>query len=150
MFKNIYSLNNNIRKKLCLNGEWKFKILDNNKWFDVKVPGSYTGVRSGWGHKYWDIWDYPLDWEGKGGIYKKVFTLPKEMKGKNVTFYCGGVRHHSKVMVNGKHVGEFNEGYVPFEFDITDFVKSGENEIKVRIVKEKEIYTTKRHINRSI
>ena len=41
--------------------------------------------------------------------------------------YFEGSNFTTKIFLNGQSVGEFKGGYVPFNFDITDYVKEGEN-----------------------
>ena len=41
--------------------------------------------------------------------------------------YFEGSNFTTKIFLNGQTVGEFKGGYVPFNFDITDYVKEGEN-----------------------
>lgn len=43
----------------------------------------------------------------------------------------GAVDHHSTIFVNGKKVGNHTGGYDAFSFDITDFLKSGENTLVI-------------------
>ncbi len=57
--------------------------------------------------------------------YLKKFTLPET--DKRTILHFGAVDYRSIVFVNGKKVGEHKGGYTSFEFDVTDFVKSGEN-----------------------
>lgn len=59
--------------------------------------------------------------------YRRDFTIPKEWKGKNILLHFGAVDNITSVFVNGKKVGSHTGGYDAFAFDITDFLKSGEN-----------------------
>lgn len=63
--------------------------------------------------------------------YSRSFTIPKEWKGKNVLLNFGAVDRHSTIFVNGKKVGNHTGGYDAFSFDITDFLKSGENTLVI-------------------
>ncbi|WP_075556874.1 glycoside hydrolase family 2 protein [Parabacteroides timonensis] len=63
--------------------------------------------------------------------YRRCFTIPTEWKGKNVLLNFGAVDRISTVFVNGKKVGTHTGGYDAFTFDITDFLKSGENSLVV-------------------
>ena len=59
--------------------------------------------------------------------YRRSFVVPKEWKDKNVLLNFGAVDRISSVFVNGKKVGTHTGGYDAFSFDITDYLKSGEN-----------------------
>ncbi len=100
----------------------------------------------------WRKLDLPHDWaiEGPfkkgsdlrtGGLpvagtawYRKHFKIEKSMSGKMVSVEFDGAMNNAKVWVNGSYVGERPFGYIGFEFDITPFVKFGEeNVIAVRL-----------------
>lgn len=89
----------------------------------------------------WERVDIPHDWliydtnnlyETSTGWYRKFFKYVKTPE-KRTSVRFDGVYMDSKVYVNGKPVGEWKYGYSAFEFDITDFLKDGENEISVRV-----------------
>ena len=125
-----------LRQTICMNGIWDFKSNADTFWTKIPVPGSYTGVRQMWGGEVWDCWDYPVRWQDKGGTYKRTFVVPGYMKGKTITFRYDGIAHHAKLFVNDSFVGESFDAYVPFEWDITKYLKDGENEIKIEITDE--------------
>ena len=64
-----------------------------------------------------------------GVWYKRTVSLPAQ-EGRTVLHF-GAVDYHARVFVNGQLVGSHKGGYVSFCFDITDFVREGENEIAV-------------------
>lgn len=59
--------------------------------------------------------------------YRRNFNIPREWSGKNVLLHFGAVDHFTTVFVNGKKVGSHTGGYDAFTFDISDFLRSGEN-----------------------
>lgn len=63
--------------------------------------------------------------------YKRTFTIPTDWKGQNVLLHFGAVDRIATVFVNGKKVGSHTGGYDSFSFDITSFLKSGENTLIV-------------------
>ncbi len=66
--------------------------------------------------------------------YRRTFTLPADMKGKNILLHFGAVDWETVVYVNGQRVGSHTGGYDPFYFDITGALKSsGEQEVAVYI-----------------
>ncbi len=72
-----------------------------------------------------------------GGMawYRKTFTLPADDTGKTVYLNFDGVYLESEVWVNGQRVGFHANGYMPFYYDITQFLlpTGEENLIAVRV-----------------
>ena len=64
--------------------------------------------------------------------YRRHFTLGEEYGRKRVTVEFEGVATVADVYVNGEFVGEHKGAYTGFSFDITDYLKSGDNVIVVR------------------
>jgi len=82
----------------------------------------------------WLIYDTRNLYESSVGFYKKEFELEKGKQFFHVRF--DGVYMDSSVYINGEHVGDWKYGYSTFEFDITNFLRNGHNEIIVRVVYE--------------
>ncbi len=59
--------------------------------------------------------------------YKREFTLKGAESGKRLLLHFGAVDQFCKVYVNGHKVGEHSGGYWHFSFDITSYVREGEN-----------------------
>lgn len=59
--------------------------------------------------------------------YRRNFTVPAGWKGKNVLLHFGAVDRNAAVFVNGKKVGSHTGGYDAFTFDISGYLKAGEN-----------------------
>ena len=75
--------------------------------------------------------EYP---ETSIGWYRKTFALAPADKGKRITVEFDGVFRDAMVMFNGHYIGENLSGYVPFIFDLTDFVNFNEpNVLVVRV-----------------
>ena len=74
------------------------------------------------------------------GSYKRTFTIPADWKGKQIVVYFGSVASSFYVWVNGKQVGYSQDSKTPAEFDITPYVKAGENEISVQVFKFSDGY----------
>jgi beta-galactosidase len=72
--------------------------------------------------------EYP---ETSIGWYRRVFTLQSSDKGKRISVEFDGVFRAAMVMFNGHYIGENLSGYVPFIFDLTDFVNFTEPNILV-------------------
>lgn len=66
------------------------------------------------------------------GWYRIKFQL-KEIMEKRVRIEFDGIMSHSKVYCNGNYVGFWPYGYSSFAFDITEFIREGENLIVVSV-----------------
>ena len=106
-----------------LNGEWAFKVIkDLKSVYDGKIlvpfpPESYlSNVER-------------VTKKGEILSYYKEFEL-SEQKGKTLLHF-GAVDNACRVYINDEFVGEHVGGYLPFTFDISKFVKTGLNLIKV-------------------
>lgn len=64
--------------------------------------------------------------------YKKDFNYEKK-DGKRLYVYFGAVNYIANVYMNGELLGNHEGGFTPFNFDITDKVKEGNNFIIVRV-----------------
>lgn len=65
--------------------------------------------------------------------YRRYFELDDEYENKRVILHFGAVDWECKVYINGKMVGGHTGGYIPFSFEITDYLKQGENELVVGV-----------------
>lgn len=63
--------------------------------------------------------------------YKRTINISKERLSKRILLHFGAVDYECTVYVNGKCVGNHFGGYSSFVFDITDFLKVGENDLTV-------------------
>ncbi len=63
--------------------------------------------------------------------YRRTFRIPEGWGGKRVILHFGAVDWRCSVRINGKEIGEHIGGYDPFSFDITDGLRTGDNEIVV-------------------
>lgn len=142
------------QKKISLNGEWDFKYVD--------APElSPEGFEQSGACEGWDKIDVPSVWQLRGydkmhytdvlypfpvnpphvpdenptGIYKKTVVLDEQWMEKDTVLKFHGVDSAFDVWVNGNHVGFGKVSRLPSEFDITGFVKTGENDITVRVYK---------------
>ncbi|MCX2473500.1 DUF4982 domain-containing protein [Pedobacter sp. MC2016-05] len=122
-----------------INSNWRFHLGET----DGKVIGDN-------GDKSWQNVQLPYDWSVKqvlspnfasasgylpGGIgwYQKMLNIAKEDKGKKLYLYFEGVYNRSEVFVNGQSVGKRPNGYISFCYDISPFVKYGQqNLISIR------------------
>ncbi len=67
------------------------------------------------------------------GSYVRTFTIPADWNDKKIVLHFGGVSSAMFVYVNEQKVGYSQDSRLPAEFDITDFVKPGENKLAVQV-----------------
>lgn len=121
-------------ESLSLDGIWAFKIDPNNLGEQENWYGSDLAESS------WELMSVPSNWDirneyshyiGKGW-YRKTISIPKKWQGRTIRINFEGVYFDSKVWVNGNLLGTNNNGFLPFEFDISKYLNpSGNNTIVV-------------------
>lgn len=65
--------------------------------------------------------------------YRRTFSLPKDWNDQRVLLHFGAVDYECVLTVNGGIVGSHKGGFDAFTFDITEFLKPGENEIQLAV-----------------
>lgn len=130
------------RERLNFDGDWRFLLGD-----------SAQMAKAEYNDSWWRRLDLPHDWAIEGdfyvgnpsgasggalpggiGWYRKHFTINRESTANNRYFIeFDGVYMNSTVYVNGQKVGNRPYGYSSFEYDITPYVKEGENVVAVRV-----------------
>ena len=143
-----------VKTKYSLNGEWKFyyqmgtdlpenfaeKELNDTNWNIIIVPSVWQ--LEGYGKPYYYSSSYPqaINTKKKNipqishelqeyGIYRRTFSVPEHFKGKEIFLHFGAAKAALEVYVNGKYVGYSQGSMTPHEFDITDYIEDGENQV---------------------
>ena len=142
---------------LSLDGEWQFRLLENpleepppfdsGPWAAIKVPGTWS--RQG-GANFENCFDKPhytnvqMPFQGKPphtpeknptGLYRKTFTVPREWKNRRVVLHIGSAESVILVYLNGNFIGLGKDTRLPSEFDITGFLKEGENLLCLKVIR---------------
>ena len=124
----LFPVQNKFRNLIDLCGLWQFKVDPENigekeQWYkkfesecDIAVPGSWNEQLEEAGLLHY----IGLAW------YRKKFFVPSEWINKSIFIRFGSADYFSKVWINGILLGENNLGFLPFEFDITKYVRCGE------------------------
>ncbi|MGH7131325.1 MAG: sugar-binding domain-containing protein [Phycisphaerales bacterium] len=113
-----------------LNGLWDYSVVTTAEPATVKqagrilVPYPIESSLSGVGR--------PLS-PGETLVYRRSFTIPIDWVKRRIVLHFGAVDWQARVKVNGREIGEHSGGYAPFQFDITDALKEGENELTVSV-----------------
>ncbi len=67
-------------------------------------------------------------------IYIKEFEIEKQFLNDKTIIHFGAVDQVAKIYLNNNYIGKHIGGYLPFEFDITDHISIGKNELKVEVI----------------
>ncbi|TWT92857.1 Beta-galactosidase [Botrimarina colliarenosi] len=122
---------------------------DTENWDEIVVPGNwqtqgygvpiYTNVRYPFRKAPPRVTlDPPEDFtqyklRNPVGSYSRNFKLPNDWEGDRVFLLFGGVKSAFYVWVNGQRVGYSQDSMSPAEFDVTEFLKPGENLLAVEV-----------------
>ncbi|MBE6941757.1 MAG: glycoside hydrolase family 2 [Ruminococcaceae bacterium] len=101
-----------------LNGPWELTVGEEK--YDIRVPFCPESLLSGV-QKH-----FP---EGSYLVYRRKFTLPENFNRGRVKLHIGAADQTTACFVNGGYVGEPYTGYTGATFDITPFLRPGENEL---------------------
>ncbi|HKK64055.1 MAG TPA: glycoside hydrolase family 2 TIM barrel-domain containing protein [Bacteroidales bacterium] len=142
---------------VSLNGTWKFKYSDNpgerpenfykkrfkvnNRWDDIEVPGNWEfqgfGVPIYVNKAY--PWtndpqppEVPVD-HNPVGSYRHEFQVPDNWSGKEIYIHFGAVKSAFYLWINGEKVGYSQGSKTPAEFNVTEYVKQGNNMLAVEV-----------------
>ncbi|MES2892944.1 MAG: glycoside hydrolase family 2 TIM barrel-domain containing protein, partial [Bacteroidota bacterium] len=140
---------------LSLNGAWDFSFalkpgdepIDFYKskvsgWKKIQVPSNWE--MQGYDRPIYKSAVYPFrpvnpplvprDYNGVG-CYQRSFALPPAWKNQNITLHLGGVSSACKIWINGKFTGYAEDSFLSSEFNITPYLKEGENIISVWVIR---------------
>ena len=117
-----------MKRSMDFNEGWSFQLgdvsgaekmdFDDGAWRRLTLPHDWS-IEQDFTHSVSsEIGHLP----GGTGWYRKAFTLPKEYKDKRVSIDFGGVYMDSYIYLNGQLVGNYPYGYLPFSFDLTDYL----------------------------
>lgn len=144
--------------RCSLNGLWKFHHALNAKqvipgfesmeydcrpWADIPVPAhiqmegygapQYANVQYPWdGYQDVAIGEIPEDYNPVA-CYAKTFFLPEQMEGKRVFISFQGAESCIAVWLNGQYVGFSSDSFTPSDFELTPYLKEGENKLACRV-----------------
>ncbi len=147
-----------LRKIMDLKYGWKFKLadspemalpgFDDSAWEKVRVPHDWA-IEGPFNRKndihttaiIQDGQQKPLHHTGRtGGLphvgkawYRLKVSLPEDVCSRRVRIEFDGVMSHSRVYCNGKYVNSRPYGYSSFSFDLTGFIKPGQNTLAVSV-----------------
>lgn len=142
---------------LDLNGTWKFKYHDTQAemdpligqttaeqaqdWADIKVPGNWevqgfgipVYVNTDFEFMTWNPKPPFIPEENPTGVYFRTFEVPEAWEGRQVYLNLAGAKSGVYVYVNGTEVGYNEDSKDLARFNITPYVKGGENDLVLKM-----------------
>ena len=141
---------------ISLNGTWDFKWVeipakvpkgfwepdfDTDSWDKIEVPSNWQ--MEGYGHpKFRNISlsfennpPHIPDYYNPVGCYRRRIEIPESWTDKMVKLRFEGIKSAAYVWLNGKRVGYNQGGFEPAEFDLSPFMKTGENTLAVEVLR---------------
>ena len=139
-----------------LNGQWKFQyikhpsLVPNNfskinyittEWTNIQVPGNWQ-LQGDFDPPVFTNIKYPFEQNppfmpkdyDPTGLYKTTFSIPENWNNKNVFIHFAGVQSAMYLWINGTKVGYHEDGMLPAEFNISKYIKKGENQLAVEVI----------------
>lgn len=146
--------------RLSLDGIWKFhyarnyaqtvngfeaETFDCKCWEDIRVPAhiqmegydipQYVNIQYPWDGRE-DVWRDAVPSEfNPVASYVKYFTLPEGFRKSGLYISFQGVESGFALWLNGHYVGYSEDSFTPSDFDLTPYVKEGENKLAVQVFK---------------
>lgn len=137
-----------------LNGTWKFNIvktptqrpkdfyevgLNDGNWKNISVPSNWE--LAGYDIPIYTNVTYPFpknppyidEKYNPVGSYRTTFTIPPGWNEKEIILHFGSISGYAQIYLNGKEVGMTKASKTPAEFNITPFLKEGENLLAVQV-----------------
>jgi Beta-galactosidase/beta-glucuronidase len=141
-----------------LNGEWNFLYYNNQnlipeniispstkniKWNKIKVPGNMelqgygTPVYINHGFDFATSNPVPPTLPDiiPAGVYQRTFNIPENWMERDIFLQIAGSKSGTYVYINGKEVGYSEDSKNPAEYNISKYVKSGENYLVIKTLK---------------
>lgn len=111
---------------------------DIQNWDSIEVPSNWQLKKYGIPIYVNDRYEFeknpPLVPEqNETGVYKRKFIVPEEWGGREILISFGAVRAASYYWVNGHFLGYNQDSKTEVEFNISDYVVDGENDITVQV-----------------
>lgn len=123
-----------MRKKTSIK-EWKFSLLreelvdyaeakefNDSSWETVTIPHTWNNL---------DGQDGGDDYYRGIGCYRTTIYGEEQFKNKKVYIEFLGANIETNVYINGQHIGNHKGGFAKFRFDISDYIKLGEENVLV-------------------
>ena len=138
-------------EQISLDGTWRFQLLHSptekigKRWASIPVPGLWTMQEPSevffdkpiYTNTQMPFEEHPpfVPAENPTGVYERDFEIPKSWNGKRIVLQVGGYESVALVYINGEEVGLSKDSRLAAEFDVTQFVHSGNNVLRIDVTK---------------
>ncbi|CAB4529893.1 MAG: DUF4981 domain-containing protein [Actinobacteria bacterium] len=138
-------------EQISLDGTWRFQLLHSpteklgKRWASIPVPGLWTMQepsevffdRPIYTNTQMPFEEHPpfVPAENPTGVYERDFEVPKSWNGKRIVLQVGGYESVALIYINGQEVGLTKDSRLAAEFDVTQFVQSGNNVVRIDVTK---------------
>lgn len=125
----LFPIESKTRELKELSGLWEFKVDKNDegyieKWFETGLKDT---IQMPVNASYNDLTQDSSIYNHIGDVwYERKFYVSGSWKDQRVVLRFGSVTHFATVWVNGKKVLEHKGGYLPFEHEVYDAIRFGE------------------------
>lgn len=140
-----------------LDGPWHFQLVsgpgkappgwlnqqtDQAPWRSLEVPGVWTRQNTG-DLPHYANWRMPFECQkppsvpedNPTGLYRRVLDVPADWSDRRTILHIGGFESMALVWCNGQFVGMAKDSRLPSEFDLTDTVSAGENQLAIMVIR---------------
>ena len=113
-------------------GPYAQKFVEDDRWQEVQLPHDWVttlpyAAEASHSHGYKTVgFKYP---ETSIGWYHKTINIPKEDFGKRLMLRFDGIFRNARVWFNGFYMGTEPSGYATQTYDITPYIKYGEDNL---------------------
>ena len=139
---------------VSLHGDWQFRwyptiaqratgfyktSVDDSAWDTMPVPGMwelngygdpiYVNMGYAWKTHYTNNPPYPALEHNYAGHYRRHFFVPASWQGREIDLCIGSATSCVRVWINGREVGYSEDSKLEARFDITKYVKPGEDNL---------------------
>lgn len=115
-------------KATLFNEGWQFRLESESEWRKVSLPHDWSTDYTPSDTLFSCTGYFP----GGKGLYKKTFALER-IDSHRQYVYFEGVYNRSRVYLNGRLLGVRPSGYASFCYEMTPFLKEGENVLEVMV-----------------
>ncbi|MEL7112518.1 MAG: glycoside hydrolase family 2 TIM barrel-domain containing protein, partial [Pseudomonadota bacterium] len=140
-----------------LDGAWRFQLVSKPEvapenwttgptsaepWRSIQVPGVWTRQETG-DLPHYANWQMPIDCpkppaipsENPTGLYRHELKVPASWRNRRTVLHIGGFESMALVWCNGVFVGMAKDSRLPSEFDLSDTIQTGDNQIAIMVTR---------------
>ena len=148
------------KRYLSLEGPWRFHFVknhnqapegfylpkyDDSQWVDFSVPGMlelngygdpiYCNIGYAWATTFDNDPPHIGQTNNYTGSYRRMVDIPANWNGQEVYLHVGSATSNLTVWINGREVGYSEDSKIAAEFNITRYLKKGENLIAMQVMR---------------